>query len=199
MLKAVIFDLNGVFITSPKLSDRFEKDFNISSAEFIPGLKTILAEVRKPNAKSVFSYWKPLLKKWDIKMNEREFLDYWFNAEEPSSKMIDLAKDLRKNKIAVISLSNNFRERSEYYLSFSWMNEAIDRAYFSWQTGFIKPDIRAWQLILSERALKPEECLYFDDKEENCVAAESIGIKAYPFSTPDKAREDIEKYLTSAQ
>ena len=35
MIKAVIFDLNGIFIQSPKLSDRF-KDFNIDTALFLP-------------------------------------------------------------------------------------------------------------------------------------------------------------------
>jgi len=29
MIKAIIFDLNGIFIKSQKLGDRFEKDFGI--------------------------------------------------------------------------------------------------------------------------------------------------------------------------
>ena len=35
MIKAIIFDLNGVFIKSPKLSDRFKERFNVSENDFL--------------------------------------------------------------------------------------------------------------------------------------------------------------------
>ena len=60
MLKAVIFDLNGVFILSPKLSERFEKDFGIVSEIFLPRLNEIMEWVRKPQAGPAFDYWEPV-------------------------------------------------------------------------------------------------------------------------------------------
>ena len=106
-IKAVIFDLNGIFLQSPKLSDRFEKDFGISPLIFIPELMKIMKEVRKPNAKPAFMYWEPILKKWNIKLTESEFWDYWFKAEIPSEKMIKYAQILRSKGIKVFILSNN--------------------------------------------------------------------------------------------
>jgi beta-phosphoglucomutase-like phosphatase (HAD superfamily) len=44
MIKAIIFDLNGVFIHSPKLSERFEKDFGVPTAQFLPKLGKIMDE-----------------------------------------------------------------------------------------------------------------------------------------------------------
>jgi FMN phosphatase YigB (HAD superfamily) len=35
-MKALILDLNGIFIQAPKLSDRFEKQYGIPVAEFLP-------------------------------------------------------------------------------------------------------------------------------------------------------------------
>ncbi len=62
MIKAVIFDLNGIFLQSEKLSDRFERDFKIDSKIFKTKLMEIMEKVRKSNAKPAFIYWKPIFK-----------------------------------------------------------------------------------------------------------------------------------------
>ena len=182
MLKGVILDLNGIFLQSPKLSTQFEKDFNIPPSVFIPKLAEIMAAVRKSKAQPAFSYWKSVLKEWKINFPESEFWDYWFKAEILSERMVEFAKSLRKRGIKVFILSNNFKERSEYYGHYPWMHEAADKIYFSWQTGFIKPDVRAWQFILSENNLKPEDCVYFDDRQVNLDSAGSLGIQSYMFT-----------------
>jgi HAD superfamily hydrolase (TIGR01509 family) len=181
MIKAVIFDLNGVFMLSPKLSDRFESDFNVSKEIFLPALSEIMDKVRKPNADPAFNYWKPCIEEWGINFDEKQFWDYWFNAETESPEMIALAKELKQKGIKVIILSNNFKERTNFYQQYPSLKEAADKFYYSWQTGFIKPDPGAWRNVLEDNNLKPEECIYFDDQDKNLKAAESLGIKAHMF------------------
>lgn len=193
MLKAVIFDLNGIFLQSPKLSDRFAKDFNISPEVFLPELSKIMEQVRKPNAQPAFAYWKPVLESWNLSLSESEFWDYWFKAETLSEKMINFAKSLREKGIKVFILSNNFKERAEYYGHYSWIHDAVDKVYFSWQTGFVKPDPKAWQVVLSENNLNGEDCIYFDDQQKNLDAAESAGIKSYMFTTEAELEEIVTK------
>jgi len=182
MLKAVIFDLNGIFLQSPKLSDRFEKDFGVPTSIFLPKLSEIMDRVRKPGAEKAFAYWEPALKEWKVNLSELEFWDYWFKAEIQSEKMISFARDLRNKGVKVFVLSNNFKERAEYYGHYPWIHDAVDKVYFSWQTGFVKPDPIAWQSLLTENNLKPEDCVYFDDQEKNLKAAESVGIKSFMFT-----------------
>ncbi|MDB5188128.1 MAG: glucose-phosphatase [Candidatus Kaiserbacteria bacterium] len=195
MIKAVIFDLNGVFIHSPKLSDRFEKDFGIPTTIFLPKLGEIMDKVRKTNAGNAFTYWEPVLKEWNIQMSEKEFWDYWFSAETPSEEMIALAKELKGRGIKIVTLSNNFKERTEYYGHYPWMNDVMDKTYFSWQTGLVKPDVEAWNLVLKDLSLDASECIYFDDQEKNLKAAESIAIKAYMFTNPKDTKVQIESLL----
>ncbi len=160
MIKAAIFDLNGIFLQSPKLSDRFEKDFGVPIASFLPKLSEIMDKVRQPNAGLAWRYWEPVLKEWNINLSEKEFWDYWFKVEVQSDAMIRFAKELRAKGIKVFILSNNFKERAEYYGHYPWMHDAVDKVYFSWQTGFVKPDPRAWEFVLQENGLKPEDCIY---------------------------------------
>lgn len=198
MIRAVIFDLNGVFIQSPKLSERFEKDLAIASSDFLPELSRIMDAVRKPKAGSAFSYWEPVLRKWNVPFSEAEFWEYWFSAEKPSEEMIALARNLKERGIKVITLSNNFKERADYYGHYPWMHDLMDKTYFSWQTGIVKPDVEAWKRVLADFSLAPSECLYFDDQEKNLAAAESLGIESFMFSGPEKARDVIEMHLGSS-
>jgi HAD superfamily hydrolase (TIGR01509 family) len=195
MIKAVIFDLNGIFLQSEKLSDRFEKDFKIDSKIFKTKLMEIMEEVRRPNAQPAFTYWKPILEEWNIKLSEQEFWDYWFNGEIESTKMIQYATYLRDRGVKVFILSNNFKERAEYYGHYPWIHEAVDKVYFSWKTGFVKPDVKAWQLILSENNLEPEDCIYFDDQEKNLLASKEVRIKPYLFTNEIELENIINKHL----
>ena len=193
MIKAAIFDLNGIFLQSPKLSTRFEKDFGIPADVFIPKLLVIMDALRKPNAGPAFEYWKPVLEEWNIAFTEDEFWKYWFGAEKPSERMIAFATSLRQKGILVFILSNNFKERAEFYGHYPWIHEAVDKVYFSWQTGFVKPDANAWKLVLDENDLRPEECIYFDDQQKNLDASEKVGIKAFMFTN----EEELEKFVNN--
>jgi len=196
MLKAAIFDLNGIFLQSPKLSDRFEKEFRIPVATFLPKLSEIMDKVRQPGAGSAFAYWQPILKEWNVNLSEQEFWDYWFKAEIPSERMIAFARELRNKGVKVFILSNNFKERAEYYGHYPWIHDAVDKVYFSWQTGFVKPDPKAWSSLLAENNLKPDECIYFDDQEKNLKAAESVGIKSFMFTDEMALEKTVREYVS---
>jgi HAD superfamily hydrolase (TIGR01509 family) len=195
MIKATIFDLNGIFLQSPKLSDRFAKDFGISQEEFLPRLSEIMDKVRQPDAGRAFDYWRPVLENWKVNFTEEKFWEYWFKAEVPSEKMIEFARKLRSQGIKVFILSNNFKERAEYYGQYSWIHEAVDKVYFSWRTGYVKPDPRAWSLLLAENDLEAEDCIYFDDQEKNLRAAESVGIKSFLFTNELELEKIVSSYL----
>ena len=182
MTKAIIFDLNGVFIKSEKLSDRFARDFDVSQSKFMPALESILDIVRRPGAGDLYSYWISHLTDWGINLNRQEFYDYWFGAEKEDKEIINLAMNLKDKGIKIIILSNNFKERTEYYLkNFQFLKILPDKIYFSWQTGFLKSDPRAYQQVLLENNLKPEEVMFFDDSDKNTEVAKSLGIVARKF------------------
>lgn len=152
-------------------------------------------EVRKPGAKAAFTYWEHVLKEWDVDMTEAEFWNYWFSAETPSEEMISFARELKQKGVKVITLSNNFKERAEHYSHYPWMHDAVDKAYFSWQTGLVKPDVEAWRLVLNDFALNPSEAIYFDGQEKNLKAAESLGIRAFMFISLEETRDTVEALL----
>ncbi len=195
MIKAVLFDLNGIFIQSPKLSERFEQDFGIQHEVFMPALMTIMEQTRRPNAGPAYKYWQPVLESWGVYLSEEEFWDYWFRVETVSQGMVDFAKELKEKGIMIVILSNNFKERADYYGNYIWIHEVVDKVYFSWQTGFVKPDLRAWENVLADCDLRPEECLYFDDQEKNITSAERVGIKSFLFTEEEELKKTVKNYI----
>ncbi|MBC7836934.1 HAD family phosphatase [Acetobacteraceae bacterium] len=192
MKKAVIFDLNGVFVIGPFLSDRFATEKGVAPEIFLPALKEILPAIQSPGANSIYSYWKPYLEKWNTPMSEKEFLDFWFKVEKENAEMVALARELRAKGVRLFILSNNMNERSAYYdAEFPFLEELFEKQYYSWKTGFIKPDPRAHELILTENNLEARECMYFDDSARNVAAALVLGIESYLFTDATQVREKL--------
>lgn len=193
MIKAVIFDLNGVFIKSPKLSDRFKERFNVSENDFLMALKEIMSKVRLPKANDIFSYWKPYLLKWELDLSKKDFLDFWFSVEKEDKEMINFARKLKKKGLKIFILSNNFAERTNYYSQNFHFFNIFDKVYYSWQTGFVKPDIEAYKNILKDNNLKSEEVVYVDDSKENIESASRLGIKGILFENLEQIKEQLDK------
>ncbi|MFA6257019.1 MAG: HAD-IA family hydrolase [Candidatus Paceibacterota bacterium] len=195
MIKAVILDLNGIFLQSPKLSERVEKDFGVEGEIFKSKLREAMHKMRQPDAGPAWRHLGPFLKDLKINFTENDFWNYWFEGEEISERMFTYTAELRSRGIKVFILSNNFRERIFHNNRYKLIEEAVDKVYYSWQTGFIKPDVRAWQHILKEHNLTPPECLYFDDQEKNAKAAESIGIKSFVFTNESELERIVNEAL----
>ncbi len=195
-LKAIIFDLNGVFIESDLLlSDRFREDFNVYEDKFLPVLKEIMGVVRKPEAPKVYGLFKPYLDSWGVNLSEEQFLDYWFSAEKLSFELLDYAKQLKEDGIKVYTLSNNFLERTNFYReNFQELFQVVDKAYFSAESGYVKPDEMAWKNILTENSLSPEECLYFDDSKKNITVANSLSINAHHYEGLEQVKEIVKDF-----
>jgi putative hydrolase of the HAD superfamily len=108
--------------------------------------------------------------------------------------MIEIARELKGKGLKIFILSNNFIERTDYYKkNFPFLQELFDKIYYSWQTGFVKPDIRAYEKVLKDNNLLPAECLYFDNSKENIEIANNLGIKSFLFEGLDGFRKALKE------
>ncbi|MFA5126553.1 MAG: HAD family phosphatase [Patescibacteria group bacterium] len=191
-MTTIIFDLNGILIQGQLLSERFANELGIGPEEFLPALKDVLAKARISKTAISFQYWQPYLKKLGLEMSEQQFFDFWFSAEKENTEMVALARELKAAGYRLFVLSNNFVERAEYYKkTLPFLDELFIKVYYSWNTGFVKPDKQAYENILTENNLRPEDCFYFDNSQENVEAAKELGIKAYLFTNAEDTRKII--------
>lgn len=71
--------------------------------------------------------------------------------------------------------------------------EYVDGGILSYKDGVIKPDPAIYSLLLERYGLKPEECVFLDDKQPNLDAAAWFGIHTILFRSYEEAQEELKK------
>ena len=79
-----------------------------------------------------------------------------------------------------------------YYFPREYDMDFFDGIMVSSSVHLIKPDTRIYELLCNTYSLKPEECIFIDDRPENAEAAEAVGMKGIIF---DGSFAVIEKQL----
>lgn len=71
------------------------------------------------------------------------------------------------------------------------LSRYLERWFVSCELGHRKPHPQAWLLPLSALGRAPEECLFVDDRDDNCEAARALGMPAIRFEHAGQLRADL--------
>ena len=90
-----------------------------------------------------------------------------------------LAKDYKlfmlsnTSELHIERFSNMFFETAGYPLE-----EVFTKLFYSHEIGYHKPDPKAFECVIREAAILPEETLFLDDNIHNIKAAQELGFRA---------------------
>lgn len=104
-----------------------------------------------------------------------------------------------KEKGYKIYLLSNYSEDlfKKHTADASFMKE-VDGMVVSYQVHITKPDKRIYHHLLNKYNLKPEECIFFDDRAENTEAARQIGIESVTISSSSQLLNLLERMIYSS-
>lgn len=122
------------------------------------------------------------------------FLDSIEGIVEEREYAFPLIKQLKRNGYQVYLLSNYGKFAYETASKKFQFTKAVDGAVISYETGFIKPDSRIYQVLLKRYGLDAGECLFLDDNLDNIKAAKSLGFHGIWFQNPAIALDEMKKY-----
>lgn len=192
-IQNIIFDLGGVIIhldtsrtfkalaqlggiTPQQASQQFHKDplflswerGGVTPDEFLKGLQALLG--------GAFS--------------KQQLIDAW-NAmllHFPPENLALLRRLKQEGKYRLFMLSNTnvihieeVHRRLEDACGEKDFSTFFEKVYYSQDIGARKPDREAFQLILDEGNLLPQQTLFIDDSKPNLLGAEELGIKTLLF------------------
>lgn len=130
---------------------------------------------------------------------EREIRLFWDNVGLPVRQRDYTSgwiKELHEQGYKVYILSNygrrTYAQTKDGALSFL---KDVDGALFSFQVNQIKPEPEIYRTLMERYSLTPEECVFFDDREENIAAAEKLGMHGIVFENQAQALEAFERLL----
>ena len=110
------------------------------------------------------------------------------------TEVFPVLSELKKKGHRIFVLSNTskvFYDLLDEQLS--PLKEVLDGFVLSCDIKAIKPDLAMFKEILDKYQLDPTNCVFLDDIEDNTMAAEKLGIKAYQV----KKRSDVVDILKS--
>lgn len=187
-VKNIIFDFGAVLVDY-KSDAEFLKAFEpyrLSKSEidtlrkiyfdFVPNDETASLE------DSVYCYKKKLpenLQKYAVKAFE-----VFSTNNKPFDYTVPILKDLKRKGYKIYYLSNwgraSFTLMKDHHIM-DFIN-LFNGGIVSYEVGFTKPHKEIYQLLIKKYNLDPSECIFYDDKKENCEAARKEGMRSVLFS-----------------
>lgn len=113
-----------------------------------------------------------------------EEINYAWNAmliDFPPEIVIYLTQLKKRYQLYLLSNTNEihvhrFTEIFEQQFGFP-LCQLFEKCYYSHEIGFRKPTVKAFEVVLKDAGLNPEETLFVDDLKANTETAERLGMK----------------------
>lgn len=101
--------------------------------------------------------------------------------------------DLKKKGYKVLVLSNlSNKTLCECAPDMEFLNY-IDGGILSFRDKVVKPEPKIYELLIERYFLKPEECVFVDDRAENIETAKKLGMNGIVFTTHEAAVEELKQ------
>jgi putative hydrolase of the HAD superfamily len=135
-----------------------------------------------------------LLNRWDLLPDPDEVLNISTQIK-PNESMLSTISALRASGFLCCLASNQQSYRAHFMSEILGYSRYFDKEFYSCNLGFIKPDVRYFESILTNIGNPPSAILFIDDQESNVIAARSLGLNGAVFSATfensDQALNDI--------
>ena len=182
MIKNIVFDIGNVILnfdlddvlpafTKNKEEQRFILDNIINSPEWLGNALIDTGYVKREDVIEI-------VKDRTNHTNDKLISDFWNTYNDYAKvdeKVINLIKQLKNNNYNIYLLSN-INPYTHDFVKTSGLFDIVDGYVLSYLEHKIKPYESIYKTLLSRYNLNSDECLFIDDKEENVLTANKLGI-----------------------
>jgi putative hydrolase of the HAD superfamily len=196
--RAIVFDFGGVMTVGADHSARvfraatdfIKERFNLSESEFAE--MNHQRQLALKQGESDEEFLTAFAKERQICLPDnwyQSFQSTMKNAAGMNAEMYELVNELKQHvRVGLLSNSdgqftNLLRECGVY--------EPFDPCLISTEIGALKPDLKAYKLLLSRLDLSPEEVIFIDDKLENVEAAKKLGLDGILFESQSQLKSEL--------
>ena len=108
-------------------------------------------------------------------------VEHWDICMLPIAGAKEFLRQCREKGLGLYVLSNAC---NLFYVYFPrhYDLDSFDGVMVSSDVHLIKPDTRIYELLCSTYDLKPEECVFIDDRPDNVAASEQVGMQGIVFT-----------------
>lgn len=116
------------------------------------------------------------------------------DANTPNGQLFDFIREQLKPHYKLAILSNIHADVLDELIGKE--NRALfDAEALSYKLGVVKPSPEIYQMAADMLGLEPKECIFIDDKQHYCAAAEEVGMNAIHYTNLEQCKRDIKNLL----
>jgi putative hydrolase of the HAD superfamily len=118
-----------------------------------------------------------------LKMDLSEFREVWSSVFLPGLLVSEGLLQELKRKYPLILVSNTNEAHFEFVRSRYPVVDYFDRHVLSYEVGSLKPDRKIFDHAIRVSGFRPDALFFTDDREENILMAQELGIHGHQFRT----------------
>lgn len=204
LIKAVLFDYGGVVgkethedIVSLAISKKIGNPHKLSYG-FVKSTYNKHVEkhelTRKVSQRDVAIRFAKYLGVKDSKKIESIWRSYYDKKPKIDNNVLQIAKWLKKSGYRVGILSNVFMHRAKLIRKCGGY-KIFNPVILSYKVGLRKPDKNFYRYALKQLRLKPQECVFIDDRTSNLKPAKKLGMKTMHFENSLQLERDLNRFV----
>ncbi|PKO06771.1 MAG: hypothetical protein CVU41_05410 [Chloroflexi bacterium HGW-Chloroflexi-3] len=197
-IKAVVFDMGGVFLQTKdknprtRLAHRFGLSYDEMSQLVF---QSETAQLATMGAIEESAHWDFIANHFDL--NEAEMVKFWddfWGGDQLDQEMIQFTKKLKPD-YAIGLLSNAWDGARDYLTRKFGFLDIFDVSVFSAEVKMAKPDPQIYLWMLDTMKVDASETIFVDDFIENILAARDLGLNSVHFTRTSQAITEIKTIL----
>lgn len=198
MIKNIIFDVGEVLLEY-RWKDML-MDYGCSEGEAIRLGTLIFSEELWQQLDIQNEPTESIIKKYEEKYPNdakaiRWFIEHGEYMHVPRQDVWVKLHLLKEKGYKIYLLSNYSKDLFEKHTKGADFLNNIDGMVVSYQIHKIKPDLAIYNYLIEKYSLNTDECIFFDDRQINTQAAESLGIKSVTITSKELLLSEMDKLL----
>ena len=197
-IKVVFMDIGGVMLTNgwdhesrAKAAEVFGFDYTEMNI-----LHNFIYNVFEIGSISLDEYLDTVVFDKPRDFTKYQFKDFMYSQSVELPQMLSWLKSWkRKIDLPVFAISSENEELNNYRIQTFNLHELFDGFFSSCYVGYRKPDPRIFKTALEITQVKPDECIYFDDRPMLVNAAKKLGMNSMLHQNFETTKNILEHFI----
>ncbi len=189
MVKAITFDLDGVYFVNGK--SNFINNLNKLGVPVEEAKRVFLESDQmnkdyKTGKMTDEEFWTWAAREWKLNKTPTDLIKLLISGYEVNDEVVETVKKVRKNGYKTLICTSNFPARiNGLQEKFNFLDNFDARA-LSYEVGFNKPAKELFENLVEKSEVNANEIVFADDNQESVDAAKKVGIEAFYFEGFEK-------------